>query len=260
MAKSLLTKEQALRFDRTKWKFLDKVRQTKGIVRLEYDSKYFVDSIMAGLKEDSKEKIRDKSSVAWFVGNLLYQTVLPYVPAETGRLAEKGMKLTSKARGSHAEISLDVRNTKKVPYALYQYYGYVWGPNYATWDMPKMDRRKSGAYTMRYSPAAHSGWISPKGKGSKHPTNQKIGEARTIQLADGRTIIIKGYTNPNSQPRWLEYVRHTPGIWVPFTREVTNAVRAKFGERVKAQDRANLWQIRMKYVNNVTVRKGHISN
>lgn len=257
MAKSLLTKEQALRFDRTKWKFLDKVKQTKGMVRLEYDSKYFVDSIIAGLKEDSKKKIRDKSSVAWFIGNLLYQTVLPYVPAETGKLAEKGMKLTSKARGSHAEISLDVRNTKAVPYALYQYYGMVWGPNYATWEGPKFNPKD---LKMRYAIAQHSGWVSPRGKGSKHPTNQKIGVPRTYTLKDGRQIIVKGYTNPNSQPKWLEYVRHTPAIWTPFTREVTDAVRAKFGERVKAQDRENLWKIRMRYVNAVTVREGHISD
>lgn len=252
------------RFDSTKWKFLDKIKLTKGMVRLEYDSKYFVDSIMAGLEENSKEKIRDKSSVAWFIGNLLYQTVLPYVPEETGKLAAKGMKLTSKAKGSHAEISLDVRNTKAVPYALYQYYGKVWGPNYATWGYDKVDTKKkhqpNSFYTMRRMNIVQSGWVSPKGKGAKHPTNQDIGVPRTYTLKDGRQIVVKGYTNPNSQPKWLEYVRHTPAIWTPFTQKVTNAVRAKFGERVKAQDRENLWQIRMRYVEDVTTRQGHISN
>ena len=113
---------------------------------------------------------------------------------------------------------------------------------------------------MRRMNIVQSGWVSPKGKGAKHPTNQDIGVPRTYTLKDGRQIVVKGYTNPNSQPKWLEYVRHTPAIWTPFTQKVTNAVRAKFGERVKAQDRENLWQIRMRYVEDVTTRQGHISN
>ena len=240
------------RFSATKWKFLDKVRLWKGDVKLEYDSKYLVDSIIGGLKS-----VTERQSVAKYIGLLLLDTVKPYVPTDTGKLAEKGMLLHTTNKYAHAEIDLHVRNTKAVPYALYQYYGKVWGPNYATWEMRKFDWNN---LKMSNSPATHVGWVSPKGKGSKHPTNRDIGNAHTVTLKDGRQIVIKGYTNPNSQPRWIEYVRNTPSVWVPFTQEVTKAVRAKWGESVKASDREKLWDIRMRYVARVTRSKGHISD
>lgn len=240
------------RFSSTKWKFLDKVRLWKGDIKLEYDSKYLVDSIIGGLKS-----VTEQRSAARYIGLLLLETVKPYVPTDTGKLAEKGMLLHTENRGGHAQVDLHVRNTKAVPYALYQYYGMVWGPNYATWEGPKSNPKD---LKMRYAPAQHSGWVSPRGKGSKHPTNQKIGEPRTYTLKDGRQIIIKGYTNPNSQPRWIEYVRHTPSVWTPFTQEVTKAVRAKWGDSVKAADREKLWTIRTRYVDSVTRTRGHISD
>lgn len=242
------------RFSATKWKFLDKVRLWKGDVKLEYDSKYIVDSIMGGLKS-----VTEQRAVAKYIGLLLYSYVLPYVPAETGKLAEKGMFLHTENRAGHAQIDLHVRNTKKVPYALYQYYGYVWGPNYMVWEQPKYTKKDIMKNLKMSAQPLNARWVSPKGK-PKHPTGQKIGEPRTYTLADGRQIVIKGYTNPRSQPRWLEYVRHNISIWKPFTDDVTRAVRAKWGEQVKAQDREKLWDIRMRYVKRVTVSKGHISD
>lgn len=191
----------------------------KSVIELQYDSKILIDRLLDCLKPITRK------AAAEYIGALLFETVAPYVPYKTGKLLKQGMYLSTRTMQAHAEVDLRVRNTSKVKYAFYQYYGRVWGPNYAVFEQQKFDPTN---LKMTHSPATHTGWISPKGAGSKHPTHYVLGEKRTIHLKDGRVIHIDGYTNPQSHAMWLDYVRRTPTIWVPYTQRVQREIKEVF--------------------------------
>ena len=195
-------------------KYLDAMRHRSGVVTLEYDSKLIVDRILKALND---VKGRDAME---YIGLMLVQTVEPYVPQKSRTLLRKGMYLHVGGY-RHAKIDLRVRNTKKVPYALYQYYGNVWAPNYYVPD-------GTDAQNPEYR------WVSPKGK-KKHQTSRVLGDRKTFRLSNGTVVTLNGYTNPNSQPMWLDYVRNNGGIWIRYTNRVTREIREMFAASMNAK-------------------------
>ena len=90
------------------------------------------------------EKVAKDPTVKLAMHNALAKEMNPYVPMQTGVLSQS------------IEITPDyVRYIQ--PYAHYQYTGIVYGPNYPI--------TENGVIT---------GWFSPPGKGSKHPTGEPI--------------------------------------------------------------------------------------
>jgi hypothetical protein len=212
----------ARRYD-INWNYTNSVRERAGLVALEYDSKLLVDQILMTLKGTVNQNAKDH------IANMLVATIHPYVPRNSGTLATEGLYVgINKGLTGHAEIDIRYRNTTNVKYVLYQYYGIVYGPNYATWEQRAFnprDLRKS------HSPATHSGWVSPRGKGTKHPTGGKLGKPRPpLRLPDGRIITYSGYTNPNSHAKWLEYVRDTSSIWSPLMKDIQKEIKAMFDD------------------------------
>ena len=88
--------------------------------------------------------IQNNDEVMLLIHNALAKEMNPYVPMETGTLAQSVI-ITSK----YVEYVQ--------PYAHYQYTGIVYGPN--------IPITEAGVIT---------GWFSPPGKGSKHPTGAPI--------------------------------------------------------------------------------------
>ena len=176
------------------------------------------------------EKINDEDirrAIGEDLAHMVLDEVNKYVPESSGKLKRAGYRLHSEDRGTQTMSMISYNNTRKVPYVLYQYYGIVYGPNYATWSATQYNPND---LRMRVG-AVHTGWVSSKGKGSKKPTKNKIGIERTIPLKDGREIHITGYTkNKNAHHKWLEYVRTTPTIWYPLRQHMIKFVETCYSE------------------------------
>lgn len=174
-------------------------------------------------------KIEDESvrrAVGEDLAYCLLDVVNEYVPENTGALKRAGYKIDFGLVG-HKVYSKLSYNNNKLPYVLYQYYGVVYGPNFATFEDEKFNPKD-----LRRRPMAipkHTGWASPK---PKRPQKGSLGhpEKNEIVLDDGRIIHITGYTgNKNAQHKWLEYVRTTPTIWYPLRQDMIRFIEAVYG-------------------------------
>lgn len=122
-----------------------------------------------------------------------------FVPKESGALrrsARAKYKVGGEAgaggdgTGSATIYWGDTKRTEK--YAHYQFIGDVYGPNKAKFN-------KKGE---------HIGWTSPTAykAGGKKKRNMgwKMGNPGSYTLADGRVVIIKGYTTPGTKYNWIK--------------------------------------------------------
>lgn len=184
----------------------------KSAVEIKVDSSKGVDKLLKGV-----DKVSQKDTIN-FIADIFMHEVNKYVPENTGALKQKGYVLrtyTPKRKPSWFKVTY--RNTAKLPYVMYQYYGEVWGPNRAVF---------SQGPSRNGTAAVHTGWISPIHP--KRKTNRVLGHParHTIELRDGRIINITGYTmNKNAQARWLEYVRNTSTVWTPLRRKMLDEVK-----------------------------------
>ena len=173
-----------------------------------------------------------KNAAAEDLAYMLLDKVNEYVPVSTGKLKARGYKIRFSSAKRAVSI-LSYNNRPGLPYVLYQYYGVVYGPNYATWEGSKKPKSLKNL-KLTNSPAKHVGWISPAGKGSKHPTKNQLGEKRPpLVLKDGRIITYTGYTgNPNAHIKWLEYVRTTPTIWYKLRQNMIKFIESVYSAYV----------------------------
>lgn len=174
-------------------------------VEIKVDASNGVNRIIKGL-----DKSLQKDAVN-LLADMFMEEVNKYVPEDSGALKRGGYVLrTYSPKGKVAWFKVTYRNTKALPYVMYQYNGVVYGPNFAQFD--SAGNQIPGA------------WKS--GKKPKHPNNKyPLGTKRTVTLKDGRVIHIEGYKNPNSKPGWLEYVRKTPTVWYPLRRKMLNEMK-----------------------------------
>lgn len=108
------------------------------MLQLKVDVDVNVDKIQGQL-----DKLANDADLGLFTHKLLAKMCDPYVPMDTGVLSQT------------VEISKDAVNYNQ-PYARYQYFGEVYGPN--------IPITEDGEIV---------GWFSPKGK-KKYPTGRKI--------------------------------------------------------------------------------------
>lgn len=149
----------------------------------------------------------------------LRHKVNQYIPAgRTHKLQNKGYEEHAGTKGGTPYFTLQYRNTEEVPYVMYQYYGEIWGDNYAHW-VPNLVRhkeydiqgpvtKKRGKQIANQQRWQQIGWVSKKGV-KKYNKHKAIGYPRSIDLGNGRRIYIKGYSKrkPRPQPKWLEWFR-----------------------------------------------------
>lgn len=171
------------------------------------------------------DKATQKDSIN-LLADMFMAEVNKYVPESSGDLKRKGYVLrTYTPSKKPAWFKVTYRNTSKLPYVLYQYYGKVFGPNRAVF---------SQGPTQNGGAGVHIGWVSPIHP--KQETNRVLGHParKTIELRDGRVIHITGYTkNPNAQARWLEYVRDTPTVWTPLRRKMLYEMKEFVKQEIK---------------------------
>lgn len=187
-------------------------------VSVQFKTKGGVRRIVSKIKDYNTQKL-----IADDMAHILLDEVNKYVPVSSGKLKNAGYRIKTGSTGISAISSLSYNSSKKVPYVLYQYYGVVYGPNYATWSGKKTYKRDKYNLKHPQNRIQHIGWTSKKGKGVKHPTNRVLGHPtqNVIHLKDGREINITGYTgNKNAKAKWLEYVRTTPTIWYPLRQKM----------------------------------------
>lgn len=166
------------------------------------------------------------------VGEKFRHEVNRYIPAKTYNLQRYSYNLTTGRDPKKGPwFKLEYLNTEKVPYALYQYYGEVWGPNYATW-RADITLHKDPENT-KIDKWTHTGWVSAKGK-KKRPMGYPIGIKRTFVMKNGKILTITGYTKRGKKALWLEYFRNSPRYepWLhstvrPIIAEITRKYNAK---------------------------------
>lgn len=163
------------------------------------------------------------------VGEKFRQQVNRYIPVgDTHNLQKKSYTLTTgKTRREGPWFKLEYHNTPEVPYAMYQYYGEVWGPNYAKWQADLKLTKDPNDANIKWS---HVGWVSEKGK-KKRPMGYPLGVKRTFVMKNGKILSIAGYKKkkPKPKPFWLEYYRNSNrfDVWLKGTAQslIANALR-----------------------------------
>ena len=83
---------------------------------------------------------------------------------DSGKLKKYGYLLSTANSKNNPWFKLTYRNTSKVPYTMYQYYGKVWENNIPFSTNPSKDKSKYGYYRLKFI-----GWKSSK---RKIPTNR----------------------------------------------------------------------------------------
>lgn len=199
-------------------------------VSVNFKTKGGVKRIVSKIKDEKIQK-----AIAEDMAHILLDEVNKYVPVNSGKLKNAGYRIKTGTTGISAMSSLSYNNSKKVPYVLYQYYGVVYGPNYATWSGKKSYKRDK--YNLKHpkNRIQHIGWTSKKGKGVKYPTNRVLGHPKqnVIHLKNGQEINITGYTkNKNAQAKWLEYVRETPTIWYPLRQKMIKYIEQFYSDKI----------------------------
>ena len=182
------------------------------------------------------------------IGESFRHEVNRYIPVGDSRhLQEKGYELKAgitKNQGPY--FRLTYRNTPEVPYVMYQYYGEVWGKNYAHW-VPTMTLHKAYANPMsehhtlniqksKLTKWEQVGWVSEKGV-KKENTHRPLGVPRTIVLKNGKIIRIEGYKKkkPKPKPFWVEYFRNSARFtpWLDGTAAlIARQVKNKYMEKL----------------------------
>lgn len=115
------------------------------------------------------------------VNTIIADEIQPYVPMKSGRLRRSrivGAKTISWGRG--------------LEYAHYQHEGVVYAPNYPI--------IKNGSVV---------GWYSPRGKGTKHPTDRELGGRGLggigVKSSRDKAVWMNwnfGYTTPGTMHHW----------------------------------------------------------
>lgn len=134
-------------------------------------------------KQDELLKMLEDKQVRKQINTYVKDAINPFVPMKSGAL-----------RRSAIVTHLSITWGRGLKYAGYQYRGIVYGPNFPI--------------AINGSPA----WRSPKGQGSKHPTNREIGAYNgTVRLypkyqignrVKGPLVYKLGYTTPGTQHHW----------------------------------------------------------
>lgn len=125
----------------------------------------------------------------------LKDAINEYVPKKSGALRRSAIV-------THNSISWG----RGLPYARYQYYGEVYGPNFPI--------IKGGTIV---------GWRSPPGEGSKHPTGRELG-------VPGEWLGWKfGYTTPGTHHHWDKEFTYIPKM--KANQEITRYLKAECKRR-----------------------------
>ena len=187
----------------------------KSGVQIQVDASKGVDSLIKSL-----DKAIQKDAIN-LLADMFINEVNKYVPESSGDLKRYGYTLrTYTPQKKPAWFKVTYRNTAKLPYVMYQYYGEVWGPNRAV-----------------FIDGEHTGWMSPISP--KRKTNRILGHParKTIELRDGRVINITGYTvNKQAQAKWLEYVRTTPTVWNPLRKKMLTEMKTFVKQSVEQRN------------------------
>lgn len=133
---------------------------------------------------------------------------LKYIPKRTGRLERDGEPTT---RG--IKYSVHAPGNAKRQYALYQYYGKVYGPVMMTY---RHDRE--GNVTNK------KGWRSKKGA-KKHPTGRELGSKRFVMYDYYGFPWKFGYNRMSSRSHWFyhAYKNNTKR----FNQRLTSALKRR---------------------------------
>lgn len=148
------------------------------------------------------------------VGEITAKAMGTYAPEDTGAL-KNDYKL--EMNKNIVSVIWGYKGAPTEAYAHYQYEGVVFSPN-----IP--DFRKHKMWTDEF--------VSPPGKGTKHPTGRKMGQRKTIVLKDGRVIFIHGYTTPGSSDHWIVKARKTPEVYYPMRTKVMQKLKLAIGEKI----------------------------
>lgn len=138
-------------------------------------------------------------------------TVNQYIPTDTGAIRDHGYVIRLSNSKKEPWGKLTYRNTKDLPYVMYQYVGKIWQPNYAPFTVVATpDGKISCKWTKQ--------WKAVKNR-PRHQTALNFRRKHSARWFKVSTTGLRykvdfyGYKNKNSQPRWVEYAERTNPDW-----------------------------------------------
>lgn len=175
------------------------------------------------------------------LSQMMLKDINKYVPRHTGTLRDEGYNITLGNKSSKGPwFKITYRDTKKVPYVMYQYYGEVWGPNYPKFELEEEFSKND--LVMRQAKFKHVGWNSPnKERKSKHPTGRKFRRSRRkFQIKRGKYrgawVTITGYTrNRKARPYWIEEAENHKHEWDSMWTNMRLAVEVACREAIEGK-------------------------
>lgn len=190
------------------------------------------------LKNLDKELLKHISTkqVALDMVEIFRSAVNPYIPSDSGTIREKGYVIQLSNNKKAPWGKLIYRNTKEVPYVMYQYVGKIWRPNFAIFER-EMEKFNPKSLKLRPANIKYNfvGWRTSK-KVPRSPTPLNF-RRRKVRRVFKRGNIVKeytlyGYHNRNSQPRWVEYAAIKDQNWRSNIRTYAERVYSDAIEQV----------------------------
>ncbi len=190
--------------------------------------KIYIPKWMHTLPDRVKRKVNTKK-ICKKMSDIYLEKVNPYIPEKTGRMKRDGYLLQIANSRIKPWFKLTYRNTSKLPYVMYQYYGEVWENNYPKFETTP-ERFNPDNLKLREARIfhRHRGWFSSK---HKTPTHRRFARRKKVVIINPTTkFTIEGYTTkPRSvQPLWVEYAEKKLA-YGPFGYETEIA---QYAERV----------------------------
>lgn len=138
-------------------------------------------------------------------------SVNQYIPADTGAIRDHGYVIRLSNNKKLPWGKLTYRNTKNLPYVMYQYVGKIWQPNYAPFTIVATP---DGKISCKWTKV----WRAVK-KRPRHETALNFRRKhsskwfRVSNLGLRYKVDFYGYKNKLSQPRWVEYAERKNTEW-----------------------------------------------
>lgn len=217
-----------------------RITKKHGVIRTEY-----VPGKLAQLKNLSKYV--STKQVAFDMEEIFRAECNQYIPVNQGNIRDHGYHVTLSNNKTKPWYKLSYRNTKALPYVMYQYIGKIRRPN-----VPIFERN-----IEKFNPNPHSwvlrkarfkykhiGWFTPKNRKTyetnlnfrRRPVNLPLKAAKGVR----KVVHLTGYTNNKSaQPHWVEYTKSNGNFWQTQTRVYVETVYASVLSRMTADAQKN---------------------
>ena len=211
--------------------------EKNGIIRVEFAPNRL-------LKLKNLSRYVSTKQVAYDMEEIFRNECNTYIPNDAGNLREHGYKVTLSNSKIKPWYKLTYRNTRAVPYTMYQYIGKIRKPNVPIFER-EIEKFNPNPYSWKLRPARfkyhHVGWFTPKNATTRQtelnfrrkPVNLPLKAAKGVR----KVVHLTGYHNKKSQPKWVEYTQRHGNWWQNETKIYVESVYSSVIEQIANDER-----------------------